>query len=139
RELGIAVTAYGVLSRGLLGGTGAPAGAGDFRAHSPRWQGENLKRNLALAEALQVLAREKNVAPAALAIAWVLSRGSDIVPLVGARKRPQLQASLASVRLALSAEDLARIERAVPETAVAGARYDARQMAMLDSEKESQS
>ena len=136
RDLGIGVTAYGVLSRGLLGGTGARKLAkGDFRAHAPRWQGENLQRNLALVAALADLAAEKGATPAQLAIAWALSRGRDIIPLVGARRRERLIEALGAVTLTLSADDLARIEHAVPVTAVAGTRYDARQMALLDSER----
>jgi aryl-alcohol dehydrogenase-like predicted oxidoreductase len=136
RELGIGVTAYGVLSRGLLGATPAKPVAGrDFRAHSPRWDGENLRRNLALSDALEALARERGATRAQLAIAWVLSRGPDIVPLVGARTRAQLGESLGAVDVRLSPEDLARIERAVPAEQVAGSRYAAPQMAMLDSER----
>ncbi len=138
RELGIGVTAYGVLARGLLGGTDAGTLAkSDFRTRSPRWQGENLARNLGLVAALRELAAEKGAAPAQLAIAWALSRGRDIVPLVGARKRERLGEALGALTLTLSAEDLARIERAVPAAAVAGTRYDAHQMATLDSERPS--
>lgn len=133
RELGVPVVAYGVLSRGLIGGaTGAPA-PGDFRsAHSPRFQGDNLARNLRLVDALAEVAREKGATPAQLAIAWVLSRGEDIVPLVGARTRPRLGESLAALDLSLSPEDLARIEAAMPSGSVAGDRYNAAQMAMVN-------
>src|ERR1700682_5013715 len=134
RELGIGVTAYGVLSRGLLSGS-APKGSGDFRAHAPRFQGENAKRNARLAEALGTLAREKGATPVQLAIAWVLARGEDIIPLVGARTRTQLRDSLGALRLSLTREDLARIEAAVPADAVAGERYAPAQMATLDSER----
>jgi aryl-alcohol dehydrogenase-like predicted oxidoreductase len=134
RELGIGVTAYGVLSRGLLSGS-SPKGPGDFRAYAPRFQGENAKRNAQLAEALGTLAREKGATPVQLAIAWVLARGEDIIPLVGARTRAQLRDSLGALRLSLTREDLARIESAVPADAVAGERYAPAQMATLDSER----
>jgi aryl-alcohol dehydrogenase-like predicted oxidoreductase len=133
-ELGIGVTAYGVLSRGLLSGS-KPAAAGDFRANLPRFSGENGERNRQLVQALETLAREKGVTASQLAIAWVLARGTNIVPLVGARTRVQLQESLAARQLQLSSADLDRIEAAVPESAVAGTRYDAHQMQMLDSER----
>jgi len=136
RELGIGVTAYGVLSRGLLGDTSAQTlSARDFRARAPRWQGENLQSNLRLVEALRALAREKHATAAQLAIAWVLSRGDDIILLIGARTRARLRESLGALDLSLTRDDLARIEQAVPADKVAGARYDARGMAMLDSER----
>jgi aryl-alcohol dehydrogenase-like predicted oxidoreductase len=133
-ELGIGVTAYGVLSRGLLSGS-KPAPQGDFRANLPRFSGDNGERNRQLVLALEALARDKGVTASQLAIAWVLARGTNIVPLVGARTRVQLQESLAARQLRLSSADLARIEAAVPESAVAGTRYDAHQMQMLDSER----
>jgi aryl-alcohol dehydrogenase-like predicted oxidoreductase len=136
RELGIAVTAYGVLSRGLLSGHWqGPVGQGDFRAHSPRFQGANVERNLELVEALKEVAWEKSVTPAQVAIAWVTAQGRDIVPLIGARSRRRLEESQAALDVRLSADDLAAIERAVPKGAAAGARYAAAQMAMLDSER----
>ncbi|WP_374575767.1 aldo/keto reductase [Phenylobacterium sp.] len=137
RELGIAITAYGVLSRGLISGhwTRGQAGAGDFRAMSPRFQGENLERNLALAEALGAVAKARGVSTAQAAIAWVAAQGSDIIPLVGSRRRDQLSEALGALDVALSAEDLAAIEAAVPRGSAAGERYIAAQMAMLDSEK----
>jgi aryl-alcohol dehydrogenase-like predicted oxidoreductase len=137
RALGIGVTAYGVLSRGLLSGRRAPPAAPDFRAHFPRFQGENLPRNLTLVEALRALAQEKGATPAQLAIAWVLSRGTDILPLLGARTREQLRETLAALDLTLTGNDLDRIARAVPADQVAGARYAPAQMAMLDSERAS--
>jgi len=138
RALGIGVTAYGVLSRGLLGGKSTEKlGANDFRAHFPRFQGENLERNLALVEALRALAREKGASPAQLAIAWVLSRGSDILPLIGARTREQLRESLNALELTLTKDELDRTARAVPADQVAGARYAPAQMAMLDSQRAS--
>ena len=138
RELGIAITAYGVLSRGLLSGHWSKersATARDFRAHLPRFTGANLDCNLALVEALRAIAHEKGATVAQVAIAWVLAQGADIIPLVGARRRDRLAEALGALEIELSVADLARIEKAVPTTAVAGDRYDAGQMAMLDSER----
>jgi aryl-alcohol dehydrogenase-like predicted oxidoreductase len=140
RELGIGVTAYGVLSRGLLSGTWSKersAGETGFRARSPRFSGENLDRNLALVEALRAIADEKGVTVAQAAIGWVLSRGEDIVPLIGARTRDRLTESLGALDVRLSAGELARMEQAVPLGAAAGDRYDRWGMSMLDSEKPS--
>jgi len=134
RELGISITAYGVLSRGLLTGS-TPKGQSDFRAHAPRFLGENAKRNAALAEALARIAREKGATPVQLAIAWVLSRGEDVVPLIGARTRAQLADALGALRVSLSREDLSQLERAVSAGAVAGDRYPSAQMVVLDSER----
>lgn len=139
RELGVGVTAYGVLSRGLLSGHWkagqAVAGGGDFRAHLPRFMGENLTHNLALVEALRAIAEAKGIPVAALAIAWVMAKGNDIVALVGARTPARLAEALGALDVSLSADDLAAIERAFPRDAVAGTRYGAGQMAMLDSER----
>ena len=136
RELGISITAYGVLSRGILGGTGKGGLDGrDFRAHSPRWQGENLQKNLALADRLSALAKDFHATPVQLAIAWVLSRGKDIIPLIGSRTRAQLRDAMGALRLKLSEEQLDLIGRTVPAEMVAGLRYPAEQMAMLDSER----
>jgi aryl-alcohol dehydrogenase-like predicted oxidoreductase len=138
RELGVGVTAYGVLSRGLLGGAwsiGRPASAGDMRAHMPRFRRENLERNLVLVEALRTIAEAKGVTVAQIAIAWVLARGEDIVPLVGTTRRVRLAEAVGALELELSEDDLAEIERAVPPDAAGGGRYDERQMAMLDSER----
>jgi aryl-alcohol dehydrogenase-like predicted oxidoreductase len=134
RELGIGVTAYGVLSRGLLSGS-VPAASKDFRARLPRFSGANLERNQALVERLRSLAAAKGATASQLAIAWVLAKGATIVPVMGARKRTQLEESLGALRVRLTAEDLAQIEEAVPASAVAGSRYDDRQMQMLDSER----
>ncbi len=134
RELGIAITAYGVLSRGLLTGTLPPAIPG-LRAHMPRFQGENYRRNLRLVEALAALARRKGVTAAQLAIAWVLARGDDIVPLIGTTRRTRLDEALRTLSMRLSAEELSEIEQAVPAEAVAGTRYGAEQMLQLDSER----
>jgi aryl-alcohol dehydrogenase-like predicted oxidoreductase len=139
RELGIGITAYGVLSRGLLSGRwskeAGSKGKGDFRAHLPRFTGENLDHNLALVESLRAIAGKKGVTVAQIVIAWALSRGEDIVPLVGARRRDRLTEALGALNVNLTAEELAAIERAVPANAAAGERYDARGMGMLDSER----
>ncbi|KUM90752.1 aldo/keto reductase [Streptomyces pseudovenezuelae] len=138
RELGISITAYGVLARGLISGhfsADRRLGANDFRAHSPRFQGDNLRRNLDLVEALRKLAEQKGVSVAQIAIAWALAQGEDIVPLIGARSRERLTESLGALDVVLDADELAAIEEAVPADAVAGERYAAPQMAMLDSER----
>jgi aryl-alcohol dehydrogenase-like predicted oxidoreductase len=138
RELGVAITAYGVLSRGLISGHWSKdraAAPGDFRTYSPRFSAENIDRNLGLVEALRAIAEAKGVSVAQLAIAWALSRGDDIIPLVGARRRERLTEALGALDVALTPGDLAAIEAAAPRGAAAGARYDPRQMAMLDSER----
>ncbi|HVC19039.1 MAG TPA: aldo/keto reductase, partial [Vicinamibacterales bacterium] len=134
RELGIGVTAYGVLSRGLLSGS-TPTGPYDLRAHLPRFTGEHLERNRRLAAALRALAGERGVSPAQMAIAWVLAKDPRIVPVVGARTRAQLADALGALRIELSPGDLTRLEAAVPASAVAGSRYSDVQMRMLDSER----
>ncbi|WP_035055705.1 aldo/keto reductase [Andreprevotia chitinilytica] len=137
RELGIGITAYGVLSRGLISGhwsADRKTAVGDFRNFSPRFGADNLAQNLALVETLREVATGLGASVAQVAIAWVLSRGHDIVPLVGARKRDRLAEALGATALQLSTTDLARIEEAVPASAVAGERYNAMQMAHLDSE-----
>ena len=133
-ELGIATTAYGVLSRGLLSSS-KPAAKGDFRAGLPRFSGENLARNQELVTKLGEIAADKGISTAQLALAWVLAKGDSIIPVMGARKRTQLAESLAALDVNLSAEEMAAIEAAVPPEAVAGTRYDEHQMRMLDSEK----
>ena len=137
RELGIGVTAYGVLSRGLLSGTyrADRPDQGPFRAHAPRFQGENLDHNLRLVEALRGLADARGVTVAQLAIAWVAARGDDIVPIVGTRNREQLATTLPAAGIELSPDELAAIERAVPAGSAAGERYATPQFAMLDSER----
>jgi aryl-alcohol dehydrogenase-like predicted oxidoreductase len=138
RELGVGITAYGVLSRGLISGhwtKDRAMAANDFRAHAPRFAAGNVERNLALVEALHTIAESRNATVAQIAIAWVLSRGTDIVPLVGARRTDRLREALAALSLPLSAEDVRRIEQAVPPDAVAGERYAAPAMTTLDSER----
>jgi len=133
-ELGIGVTAYGVLSRGLLSGSDTSR-PGDYRAHLPRFVGENRASNEKLVAALRTLAVEKGVSPSQLAIGWVLGRGASIVPVLGARTRKQLREALGALDLTLSAADLARIAEAVPASAVSGTRYAEPQMRTLDSER----
>jgi len=133
-ELGIGVTAYGVLSRGLLAGS-QPGPGGDLRAHFPRFSGENLERNRQLAEDLREIAEARGITPAQLALAWALAKGRSIVPTVGARTRKQLAESLNALSVQLTAEDVVQLEAAIPAEAVAGMRYGAEQMRVLDSEK----
>ncbi|MEH0578894.1 aldo/keto reductase [Streptomyces sp. B21-108] len=136
RELGISITAYGVLSRGLISGhfsADRKLAADDFRARSPRFQGDNLQHNLNLVEALRKIAEQKGVSVAQIAIAWVLGRGDDIVPLVGARTRERLAESLGALQVTLDEADLAAIEEAVPADAAAGARYPEAQMTHLEA------
>jgi len=141
RELGIGITAYGVLSRGLISGhwTKDRDNGGDFRARSPRFQGANLDTNLALVEKLRAIAERMGVSVAQVAIAWVNAQAAaqkaSIVPLVGARRRDRLTEALGALKVSLSAEDLAQIERAIPPDAAAGARYPEAQLAHMDSEK----
>ncbi|WP_437716150.1 aldo/keto reductase [Sorangium sp. So ce448] len=137
-ELGVAVTAYGVLSRGLLAGS-KPAGAGDMRAHLPRFSGENARKNQALVDAFVRLAERRGVTPVQLAIAWVRAKGAaqgvTVIPTMGARTRKQLEDALAGLEIALTPSDLTELEAAVPAEEIAGARYPAPMMAMLDSER----
>ncbi|MEU6404660.1 aldo/keto reductase [Streptomyces sp. NPDC046985] len=138
RELGIAVTAYGVLSRGLISDhitADRSFAANDFRSSSPRFQGDNLKHNVGLVASLRRIADGKGATVAQIAIAWVLGRGDDIVPLIGARTRERLSEALGALDVVLDAADLAAIEEAVPAGAVAGERYAPAQMALLDSER----
>ncbi len=135
RELGIGVTAYGILSRGLLSSGTAGLAAGDPRSRFPRFQGENYAQNLKLLAALEALAAPRGVTSAQLAIAWVASRGDDIIPLIGTKRRDRLAEALRALDMTLSADDLAAIEAAVPAGEVVGDRYDPAQMASLDSER----
>ncbi|WP_371778442.1 aldo/keto reductase [Streptosporangium subroseum] len=139
RELGIGVTAYGVLSRGLLSGhwsSGRELAAHDFRATlAPRFKGENLEANLRLVDALRDVAGDLGITVAQVAIAWVASRGDDIVPLVGAGRRERLAESLGAVEVTLGADDLARIEKAIPAGAASGGRYADFLLRGMDSER----
>jgi aryl-alcohol dehydrogenase-like predicted oxidoreductase len=137
RKLGIGVTAYGVLSRGLISGhwqKQAPA-PGDFRGYSPRFQAANLDANLKLVEALRGVAATTGITVAQVAIAWVAAQGNDIVPLVGARRRDRLAEAVGAASVTLTPADLAAIERAVPKNSAAGTRYPTPAMADLDSER----
>jgi len=138
RELGIDITAYGVLSRGLISGhwtKDAAVGGKDFRALSPRFQGENLATNLALVEKLREVARTIGASVAQVAIAWVAAQGEDIIPLIGARRRDRLTEALGALPLELTAEQLAALTEAVPAHSAAGGRYPAAALDHLDSEK----
>ena len=137
-ELGIAVTAYGVLSRGLLAGS-KTVGPGDMRAHMPRFSGENAVKNQALVDALARMAQKRGVSSAQLAVAWVRAKGAahgvTVIPTMGARTRQQMAEALAGLDVALTPADLAEIEAAVPASEIAGTRYPAPLMATLDSER----
>ena len=134
-ELGMGVTAYGVLSRGLLAGS-KPTGGGDIRGYFPRFVGENATQNEKLAGNLQRLAAELGLTPVQLAIAWVLAKGPRIIPVIGARTRRQLAESLGAVRAKLSTAEVQRIEEHITPASAAGTRYDERQMKALDSERQ---
>ena len=137
RELGIGITAYGVLSHGLLTGRLSADDAG-APPHLPRLQGENRQANLALVERLRPIAGNRGISVAQLAVAWVLAQGAehdDVVAIVGAGRPERIVDNLAAARARLTDEDLADIARAVPPSAVAGDRYAAPLMAMLDSEQ----
>jgi aryl-alcohol dehydrogenase-like predicted oxidoreductase len=138
REQGVGITAYGVLSRGLISGhfdAERELAPTDFRSRAPRFSAENRARNLALVEGLHAVAEAKGVTVAQIAIAWVLARGEDIVALVGARTRERLHEALGAEQLQLDTDDLAALERAIPPDAAAGDRYPEPQMATLDSER----
>ena len=137
RELGIGITAYGVLSRGLISGHWRKDNIqkGDFRSVSPRFQAGNVEKNLELVEALRGIAEAKGASVAQIAIAWVAAQGKDIVPVVGARRRDRLTEALGALSVELSQADMAAIDRAVPKDAAAGGRYPEAQLTHLDSEK----
>jgi pyridoxine 4-dehydrogenase len=140
RQLGIGITAYGVLSRGLISGHWQKnSEKGDFRSRAPRFQGRNLDTNLALVEKLRAVATRIGVSVAQLAIAWVMARAAaqqaTIVPLIGARRRDRLAESLGALAVRLSPEQLLEIEQAVPPDAAAGERYPEVQLAHMDSER----
>ena len=136
RELGIGITAYGVLAQGLLSGAWPPAAAGTAtRAHLPRFREGNVEANLALVEELRKIAAAREVTVAQLAIAWVLAQGRDIVALVGAKRPGRIAEAVGAVGLELTGDDLAAIEQAVPRAAVAGDRYAPALLALLDSER----
>jgi aryl-alcohol dehydrogenase-like predicted oxidoreductase len=134
KELGISATLYGVLSRGLLSGS-AVGGKGDYRAHLPRFSGENRAQNEKAVEALRNFASARGMTPSQVAIAWVLAKQPGFVPTIGARKRTQLTEALGALEHPLTPSDVAELEKLVPADAVAGPRYGADQMRVLDSEK----
>jgi aryl-alcohol dehydrogenase-like predicted oxidoreductase len=134
RELGVGLVPYSPLGRGFLTGAfkaDAPLADNDFRRGLPRFQGEALAKNLGLVEALQQIAAEKGVTPAQLALAWILHQGEHIAPIPGTTKIARLEENLGAIDVTFSAEELARIATAVPETAVEGERYTAAGMAMV--------
>lgn len=137
-ELGIGITAYGVLARGLISGhwskDSGKAGR-DYRLMTPRFQGSNLDTNLALVEQLRAIAVEIGATPAQVAIAWVAAQDKAIVPLVGARTRNRLDEALGAANVTLTPTHLAALAKAFPRDIAAGTRYAAEQMAHLDSEK----
>ena len=137
RELGVDITAYGVLARGLISGHWRKEAVDpkDARAKTPRFQDGNVDANLKLVETLRALAEAKGVSVAQIAIAWVRHQGDDIIPIVGSRKRDQLREALGSLDVTLSADDLATIEQTFPQGVAAGARYPEALLAHLDSEK----
>jgi aryl-alcohol dehydrogenase-like predicted oxidoreductase len=137
RELGIGITAYGVLARGLISGHWSKerSAAQDLRRNSPRFQGENLDSNLALVEKLRAIAGEVGASPAQVAIAWVAAQGKDILPLVGARRRDRLSEALGALEVKLTPAQLAALANAFPPGAAAGARYPEAQLVHMDSEK----
>jgi pyridoxine 4-dehydrogenase len=140
RELGIGITAYGVLARGLISGHWSKERSSDqdFRHLSPRFQAKNLDTNLALVEKLRAISHEIGASPAQVAIAWVAAQGRDIVPLVGARRRDRLSEALGALEVTLTPAHLADLAKAFPPGAAAGARYPEAQLAHLDSEKRKQ-
>ena len=137
RELGIGITAYGVLSRGLISGHWSKdrAGTRDFRTMSPRFQGENLDANLALVNSLRQIARDIGATPAQVAIAWVAAQGNDIVPLVGARRRDRLAEALGALDVKLTDTNLVALAKAFPPGAALGSRYPDAQLKHMDSER----
>jgi aryl-alcohol dehydrogenase-like predicted oxidoreductase len=132
RELGIGFVAYSPLGRGFLAGAARAMTANDYRRSYPRWQGQALARNLTLVDALSQIAQEKSCTSAQLALAWLLHQGSDIVPIFGTGKISRLEENVAAAALRLSADDLLRIERAIPAEAVQGDRYDAAGTSLID-------
>jgi aryl-alcohol dehydrogenase-like predicted oxidoreductase len=126
RALGIGFVAYSPLGRGFLTGrfrSTDDLATNDWRRQNPRFQGENLQQNLALVGRVEALAREKGITAAQLALAWVLSRGKDVVPIPGTRRRGRLEENAAAVAVTLSPAELARLEEAMPPGAAAGTRY----------------
>jgi aryl-alcohol dehydrogenase-like predicted oxidoreductase len=134
-ELGIGFVAYSPLGRGFLTGrirSQNDLEAGDFRRHNPRFQGENIERNLLLVGRIEQIAKEKNCSTAQLALAWLLARGQDIVPIVGTKRRSYLDENARAVEITLTPADLARLEQAAPAGATAGERYAPEAMQRLN-------
>ena len=134
RELGIGVTAYGVLSRGLISGA-RPSEKSDFRRFLPRFTGAAGEANRQLIATLDVLATEHGVTVPQLAIAWALHRGDDIIPLLGSRTVAQVRSSLQALNLRRTADDVAALEQTLPTHQIQGTRYDKVAMTHLDSER----
>ena len=133
RELGISVVCYGVLSRGLLASSSPKARSrADSRQYFPRFQADNVEKNLGVVKTLESLAAEIGASAVQLALAWVLHRGQDIVPLIGARRRPQLHEALGALSLRLTPQDMSRIEARIPGSAIAGTRYPADAMSTVN-------
>jgi aryl-alcohol dehydrogenase-like predicted oxidoreductase len=133
RELGIGFVAYSPLGRGFLSGrftSPDDLDEDDFRRHGPRFTGENLEANLALAAKVKEIAADKDITPAQLAIAWILAQGDDLVPIPGTKRRTFLEQNVGAVDVELTEEDLARINAELPEAA--GARYDEVGMATVN-------
>jgi aryl-alcohol dehydrogenase-like predicted oxidoreductase len=137
RELGIGITAYGVLSRGLIGGHFTKNGmnAKDYRSHSPRFSAANIDQNLALVEKIRTIADDIGASVAQVAIAWVAAQGQDILPVVGARRRDRLTEALGSLEVKLTPAHLRALAEAIPADAAAGGRYPDEHLAHMDSEK----
>jgi len=136
RELGIGLVAYSPLGRGFLSGritSPDDFGEDDFRRHHPRFTGENFARNLELVERVRELAASKGATPSQLAIAWVLARGDDVVPIPGTKRRSYLEENLGALEVELTPEDLAAIEEVTPRGSVAGARYNPEMMANVNA------
>jgi aryl-alcohol dehydrogenase-like predicted oxidoreductase len=138
RELGIGFVAYSPLGRGFLTGTIAASGdldGDDFRRTNPRFQEENLRRNLELADRIREMAAEKGCTAAQLALAWVLARGEDIVPIPGTKRRKWLEENIAALEVTLTAEDLQRLEAIAPKGVAAGERYGEAMMNFMRKSK----
>ena len=137
RDLGVGITAYGVLSRGLLSGHWSMDKAlkDDWRLFAPRFQPGNIERNLDIVEVVRAMAEKRSISVAQMAIAWVLAQGDDIVPLIGARRRDQLQEALGGLAVKFTKTELAQLEQSIPRGCAAGDRYAPEQMIHLDSER----
>jgi aryl-alcohol dehydrogenase-like predicted oxidoreductase len=137
RELGVGITAYGVLSRGLFdpNWNAQSIAKDDFRSYSPRFQGDNLQKNLLALEPVRNMAKQKNVTLPQIAIAWVLAKGEDIIPLIGSRRRMTLMDSIKALQVHLTEEEITLLDQTFPLGVAAGTRYAEPMMSHLDSEK----